>query len=278
MTPSINDTYWPVLSQHLTKPGATLDDCTMVCDICQDKMKPQESLVHEVLYQPKEPPHTAVILPCGHIFGAPCIKEWLNSCVERQTAPSCPSCRACSLHPGCGHFVRPHEIPLTEEEYERLDGCTPPPPGKKVDALKLFRDSARELGLGWKATQKQARREGMTRIPATLPQGGKLFPVCSFCFIQKHVQRCTREAAPWFAPKGLKGSQYVGFVATLGRDFWNFIMEEENRYGRIVKTLPMNSEAKLYCARLQEWMAKTSSEMWMGRDLLGIKFTLVVYE
>jgi len=67
------------------------------CSICNDPLSfpnTDGSLEH------------AVILQCGHVFGAICIKRWL----EESSHHDCPACRCPILHAKCGHVIETYEI------------------------------------------------------------------------------------------------------------------------------------------------------------------------
>jgi len=67
------------------------------CSICNDPLtlpNTDGSLEH------------AAILPCGHVFGATCIKRWL----EESSHHDCPACRRPILYSKCGHVIEACEI------------------------------------------------------------------------------------------------------------------------------------------------------------------------
>jgi hypothetical protein len=67
------------------------------------------TICHEVIGQPRLDGvvETAVMLPCGHIFGSQCISRWVENASTHQ---DCPNCRRRMVYSQCGHHVRPLEI------------------------------------------------------------------------------------------------------------------------------------------------------------------------
>lgn len=67
-----------------------------------------------------------MVLPCGHIFGADCMNEWIHTRRDEDTFPDCPMCRFPLFYPECAHeirlraynpnFPREVQVPLTIPE------------------------------------------------------------------------------------------------------------------------------------------------------------------
>ena len=75
------------IQQYLTPvTTSTLAPEDRICGICTEAYHDTPSQEQE-----KEPQHTPVKLPCGHVFGSECITSWLSP--ETGKSNTCPMCR-----------------------------------------------------------------------------------------------------------------------------------------------------------------------------------------
>ncbi|RSL74972.1 hypothetical protein CEP51_011309, partial [Fusarium floridanum] len=75
----ITDTFWPSLKAQLLSPNSTVSDCSISCTICYENVDLRSAAAATAAH---ESAHTAVVLPCGHIFGSACLAFWQQSLVD----------------------------------------------------------------------------------------------------------------------------------------------------------------------------------------------------
>jgi len=120
---------------RVSRPKEDMDKTKMafsvspMMDAIQAQLDEQPSyrctICHEVLGLPRQDGviETAVMLPCGHVFGSGCISRWLE---DASTHQDCPNCRRRMVYSECGHHVRPIEFerkPRMVREAEMPGKC-----------------------------------------------------------------------------------------------------------------------------------------------------------
>ncbi|KAJ3563133.1 hypothetical protein NPX13_g8307 [Xylaria arbuscula] len=95
---TVADVFAPAWEPYLNEQGHFQEDVdfTLECYICRKGLAINKNVDdnHE----------TATMLPCGHVFGHECIKEWF------QNSATCPACRKDWRHQGCCHPLEPKAI------------------------------------------------------------------------------------------------------------------------------------------------------------------------
>ena len=66
----------------------TLDIENRICGICRVDYSPSSENRH-----PEDPVEQPVRLPCGHVFGQLCLREWLSPAPQGSHNNTCPTCR-----------------------------------------------------------------------------------------------------------------------------------------------------------------------------------------
>jgi hypothetical protein len=101
------------------------------------------TICNEVIGQPRPDGlvETAVMLPCGHIFGSLCISRWLE---DASTHQDCPNCRRRMIYSECGHHVRPLDIerkprPVRDADMPGKCGICRAGGGTVEERLKILR-------------------------------------------------------------------------------------------------------------------------------------------
>ncbi|KAF4954877.1 hypothetical protein FGADI_4979 [Fusarium gaditjirri] len=93
--------YWPNIEASIDNNEFQFKDLSIECVVCRTDVTvfPKDHVVDEEVGES----HRAVILPCGHIFGASCVKRFFDMKNEEGARASCIKCRAACYHPACGH-------------------------------------------------------------------------------------------------------------------------------------------------------------------------------
>ncbi|PNP75807.1 hypothetical protein FNYG_10885 [Fusarium nygamai] len=101
ITEDSEDSYWPNLEASIDNDKIKFKDLSIECVVCRTDVTifPKDHVVDEEVGES----HRAVILPCGHIFGASCVKQYFDMKTEQRQPASCIKCRAACYHPACGH-------------------------------------------------------------------------------------------------------------------------------------------------------------------------------
>ncbi|KAF5684466.1 hypothetical protein FDENT_6697 [Fusarium denticulatum] len=101
ITEDSEDSYWPNLEASIDNEKIKFKDVSIECVVCRTDVTifPKDHVVDEEVGES----HRAVILPCGHIFGASCVKQYFDMKTEQRQPASCIKCRAPCYHPACGH-------------------------------------------------------------------------------------------------------------------------------------------------------------------------------
>ncbi|KAM5519198.1 hypothetical protein FOXYSP1_09983 [Fusarium oxysporum f. sp. phaseoli] len=103
ITEESEDSYWPNLEASIDNNEIEFKDISIECVVCRSNVTifPKDHVVDEEVGES----HRAVILPCGHIFGASCVKRFFDMKTEEGARASCIKCRAACYHPhpDCGH-------------------------------------------------------------------------------------------------------------------------------------------------------------------------------
>ncbi|KAM6540302.1 hypothetical protein FALCPG4_002021 [Fusarium falciforme] len=270
MSPMITETFWPALRAQLFHPDSTIADCAINCTICYEKVELQHKIA------PHESDHTAVVLPCGHIFGSSCLRFWSESLLDRGTPPSCPSCRHTTIHPECRHTSRPMEIPLEPRQPDNVSNATSHS-GNIQKSLRTFITAID--GFLDNGTTKQTRRQALKRLPPTIPEGGGLSELCDTCYIEKILNTMTAIASIMNGSVSLAHDEFVGVAATLGDGIWLLHSEERQRHATIRRGLNLNRDEMILkaCRGTEKELEEESTKRWFGRDFLGIQFSFHVY-
>ncbi|KAF9765296.1 hypothetical protein IL306_002383 [Fusarium sp. DS 682] len=105
------DSYWPNLVASIDNNEIQFKDLEVECESCKDLVTiyNRDHVIDEEIGES----HRGVILPCGHIFGASCIKYFFNMKEEENAEAFCPKCRAACVHPfgDCRHAFYGKSIP-----------------------------------------------------------------------------------------------------------------------------------------------------------------------
>ncbi|KAI1042853.1 hypothetical protein LB505_001139 [Fusarium chuoi] len=101
ITEDSEDSYWPNLEASIDSNKVQFKDLSIECAVCRTDVTifPQDHVVEEEVGES----HKAVILPCGHIFGASCVKRYFDMKSQERAHAFCIKCRAPCYHPACGH-------------------------------------------------------------------------------------------------------------------------------------------------------------------------------
>ncbi|KAF5554757.1 hypothetical protein FPHYL_8379 [Fusarium phyllophilum] len=101
ITEDSEDSYWPNLEASIDNNKIKFKDVSIECVVCRTDVTifPKDHVVDDEVGES----HRAVILPCGHIFGASCVKQYFDMKTEQRQPASCIKCRAACYHPACGH-------------------------------------------------------------------------------------------------------------------------------------------------------------------------------
>ncbi|KAF5538950.1 hypothetical protein FMEXI_9170 [Fusarium mexicanum] len=101
ITDDSGESYWPNLKASIDNGKLKFKDVSIECVVCQTDVTvfPHEHVVDEEVGES----HRAVILPCGHIFGASCVKQFFDMKTQEGQPATCIKCRAACYHPACGH-------------------------------------------------------------------------------------------------------------------------------------------------------------------------------
>jgi hypothetical protein len=103
VTEESKDTYWPNLVASINNNDIEFKDIAVECVVCRTNVTiyPKDHVVDEEVGES----HRAVILHCGHIFGASCVKKFFDMKQREGARASCIKCRAACYHPHptCGH-------------------------------------------------------------------------------------------------------------------------------------------------------------------------------
>ncbi|KAH7248665.1 uncharacterized protein BKA55DRAFT_690778 [Fusarium redolens] len=109
VTEESKDTYWPNLVASINNNDIEFKDIAVECVVCRTNVTiyPKDHVVDEEVGES----HRAVILPCGHIFGASCVKKFFDIKQREGARASCIKCRAACYHPHptCMAFT-PHVV------------------------------------------------------------------------------------------------------------------------------------------------------------------------
>ncbi|KAF4490520.1 hypothetical protein FAGAP_10700 [Fusarium agapanthi] len=99
ITEDSGESYWPNLEASINNK-LKFKDVSIECVVCRTDVTifPQDHVVDEEVGES----HRAVILPCGHIFGASCVKQYFDMKTQEGRLASCIKCRAACYHPACG--------------------------------------------------------------------------------------------------------------------------------------------------------------------------------
>ncbi|KAI1273210.1 hypothetical protein F5Y07DRAFT_411514 [Xylaria sp. FL0933] len=85
------------------------------CEICHDKLVRLPGWIREDISYTEENSEALCVLPCGHFFGAECIRTWVRQQYDQDnTVPLCPKCRFRLVYPDCGCPLEPNEVPTLE--------------------------------------------------------------------------------------------------------------------------------------------------------------------
>ncbi|KAM0350199.1 hypothetical protein ACHAPU_003364 [Fusarium lateritium] len=100
---SINETYFPALMDILQQDPSAAERLDLECPICKEVLTTNDD--DKVSYSNDEVDvnHGAFILPCGHIIGYSCSREYLNYSAEARILHRCPTCRSDLIHAACRH-------------------------------------------------------------------------------------------------------------------------------------------------------------------------------
>ncbi|KAF4416103.1 hypothetical protein FACUT_12864 [Fusarium acutatum] len=101
ITEESEDSYWPNIEASIDNNKIKFKDLSIECVVCRTDVTifPKDHVIDEEVGES----HRAVVLPCGHIFGASCVKQYFDMNKEERTLSSCIKCRAACYHPACGH-------------------------------------------------------------------------------------------------------------------------------------------------------------------------------
>ncbi|RYP42976.1 hypothetical protein DL770_011897 [Monosporascus sp. CRB-9-2] len=103
--------YWPQVYCHLENRHANREKARrleLTCSICLSSvLKFPDSIMSNCDDRPVE---ELTVAPCGHIFGASCLRSWTDAKFVSREIPACPTCRFPLLHHACGHFIRVREF------------------------------------------------------------------------------------------------------------------------------------------------------------------------
>ncbi|RSL57511.1 hypothetical protein CEP54_008244 [Fusarium duplospermum] len=262
----ITDTFWPTLKAQLLHPDTTIRDCSVACTICYENVE----LEHDV--SSDEPAHTAVVLPCGHIFGSSCLGYWTQSLVDRGTTPSCPTCRRETIHSACEHYARPLHIPLKHRQVVN-DGLATTNVAKAINTFVNAIDGFLES-----QTTKEMRRRDFLRLPPTIPEGGGVNDLCYSCHVEDLLSTMT--ALTSSVPNSsvnLAPDEFIGVAATLGDGMWRLYSHERRQHATIRRGLGRHEGSLKACRRLESLIEQDCCRRWYGRDLRGIRFSFQVY-
>ncbi|RSL94485.1 hypothetical protein CEP52_012593 [Fusarium oligoseptatum] len=275
--PPITDTFWPSLKAQLLRPDSTVSNCCISCTICYENV----DLGSAAAAATHESAHTAVVLPCGHIFGSSCLAFWQQSLVDRGQDPSCPTCRLVTIHEGCKHPVRPLYIPL-ENRQSANDalGNTTTTTTTTTKVEKSVRSFVKAVdGFLDTATTKQKRREAFSRVPPTIPEGGVLNNLCSCCYVEDAIRTLTSliYSIPDHLSANLAEDEFVGAAATVGNGMWILCSRERRRLATIRKGIEQVEGDLDGCRQLERIIEADSCSRWLGMDLKGITFCFKIY-
>ncbi|KAG9504800.1 hypothetical protein J7337_004778 [Fusarium musae] len=111
ITEDSEDSYWPNLEASIDNDKIKFKDVSIECVVCRTDVTifPKDHVVDEEVGES----HRAVILPCGHIFGASCVKQYFDMKTEQRQPASCIKCRAACYHPACGHPFYGEPVPCS---------------------------------------------------------------------------------------------------------------------------------------------------------------------
>ncbi|KAM0546413.1 hypothetical protein ACHAPJ_010880 [Fusarium lateritium] len=118
----ITDTYWPVFKQAAEADVDKVRPIQLTCNICRELMTTSPS---EPNHLDRRDSHAACIMPCGHMFGLICLKEWFRHANDpNKGTHTCPACNTeFHHHPVCSHRTIGQLIPNSVAKYSRI----PPP-------------------------------------------------------------------------------------------------------------------------------------------------------
>ncbi|KAF0635541.1 hypothetical protein NXS19_008574 [Fusarium pseudograminearum] len=111
------ETNWPVLKSYLEDGKVSFEDLKLPCGICRDTMTVLPSQ-----HQTDEDgmTHSAMIFPCGHIFGKSCIE--LAFAEGSDLGRVCFACRADITYTECKHVHAGTSVPSTKEGIKDIPG------------------------------------------------------------------------------------------------------------------------------------------------------------
>ena len=122
----------------------SLDKDDKNCGICRVEYSSSSSASD----QQEDPIETPVRLPCGHVFGTQCLKEWLNPDAAHVNNKTCPTCR---------HHLGEYD-PVFTENLRHLQW---------LERLDYANDTDRSMVLGGLVhtlNEQDARREFLERV------------------------------------------------------------------------------------------------------------------
>ncbi|KAF5533657.1 hypothetical protein FMEXI_11733 [Fusarium mexicanum] len=126
-TMPITDIYWPAFKKAVESDPQKLRPIDLTCTICTEHMSTQGSgsgSIHWIQKVGRKISHDAQILPCGHMVGASCLMDWLDSQSERFRGREFYSCPVCNTeimyHPECGHVCHGQRIPQLVANYSNV--------------------------------------------------------------------------------------------------------------------------------------------------------------
>ncbi|CAF3515289.1 hypothetical protein SNK03_010936 [Fusarium graminearum] len=103
---SVTETFFPRLKEILDQDPSAAQRLKLVCGICLEDMSTNEDIIREVregVTRILHTSHNAYILPCGHIFGLPCVVNLRNTTkTVRDLEHQCPICRFPLYFEPCG--------------------------------------------------------------------------------------------------------------------------------------------------------------------------------
>ncbi|RYP00847.1 hypothetical protein DL766_001037 [Monosporascus sp. MC13-8B] len=107
--------YWPQVYCHLENRNANgkkAPRLELTCRICLSSvLKFPDAIMSNCDDWPVE---ELTVAPCGHIFGASCLRSWTDAKFMSREIPACPTCRFPLIHHACGHFIRVREFSSDE--------------------------------------------------------------------------------------------------------------------------------------------------------------------
>ncbi|RYP69414.1 hypothetical protein DL769_005268 [Monosporascus sp. CRB-8-3] len=107
--------YWPQVYCHLENRNSNREKAPrleLTCSICLSSvLKFPDAIISNCHDRPVE---ELTVAPCGHIFGASCLRSWTDAKFVFREIPACPTCRFPLIHHACGHFIRVREFSSDE--------------------------------------------------------------------------------------------------------------------------------------------------------------------